>query len=160
MNLVMIKPCTAPDSDWLALRIALWPTQDEEAHREEMEQLCAQPERYAQFMAYADDGNVQGFVEIALRTDYVNGTNSSPVAFLEGIYVLETFRGRGVARDLIAAAEQWSLDRNCSEIASDALLENAASHAMHRSLGFQETERVVYFRKQLQQPGNNESTTT
>jgi aminoglycoside 6'-N-acetyltransferase I len=61
---------------------------------------------------------------------------------------------------LIAAAEQWSLDRNCSEIASDALLENAASHAMHRSLGFQETERVVYFRKQLQQPGNNESTTT
>jgi aminoglycoside 6'-N-acetyltransferase I len=156
----MIKPCTAPDSDWLALRIALWPTQDEEAHREEMEQLCAQPERYAQFMAYADDGNVQGFVEIALRTDYVNGTNSSPVAFLEGIYVRETFRDRGVARALLAKAEQWALSHNCSEIASDALLENTGSRAMHRSLGFQETERVVYFRKQLPQPGNNESTTT
>lgn len=33
--------------------------------------------------------------------------------------------------------------------ASDALLENVSSHCMHRGLGFEETERVVYFRKDL-----------
>ena len=35
------------------------------------------------------------------------------------------------------------------ELASDALIDNAVSHGMHRRLGFEETERVVYFRKDL-----------
>jgi aminoglycoside 6'-N-acetyltransferase I len=35
-------------------------------------------------------------------------------------------------------------------LASDALLDNGASHAMHRALGFEETERVVFFRKPLE----------
>ena len=33
--------------------------------------------------------------------------------------------------------------------ASDAALENTESHAMHAALGFQESERVVFFRKAL-----------
>lgn len=37
----------------------------------------------------------------------------------------------------------------CGELASDAPLENAASHAMHHALGFVETERVVFFKKAL-----------
>lgn len=31
----------------------------------------------------------------------------------------------------------------------DALIDNVASHRMHAAVGFQETERVVYFRKYL-----------
>jgi aminoglycoside 6'-N-acetyltransferase I len=50
---------------------------------------------------------------------------------------------------LIAQAEQWALECGCTELASDALLDNTSSHAMHLSLGFQETERVVYIRKDL-----------
>lgn len=34
-------------------------------------------------------------------------------------------------------------------MASDALLDNAGSHAFHEAVGFEETERVVYFRKSL-----------
>jgi aminoglycoside 6'-N-acetyltransferase I len=34
-------------------------------------------------------------------------------------------------------------------MASDAFLDNSASHQMHGALGFSETERVVYFRKSL-----------
>jgi aminoglycoside 6'-N-acetyltransferase I len=154
----MIKPCTEPNTDWLALRAALWPSQDKQAHWAEMEQLCAQPGRYAQLLAYGHEGTVQGFVEIAVRSDYVNGTESSPVGFLEGIYVLDAFRGRGIARALVARAEEWLLGQGIAEFASDALLDNATSHAMHRSLGFEETERVVYFRKRLPQPGNIAST--
>jgi aminoglycoside 6'-N-acetyltransferase I len=29
------------------------------------------------------------------------------------------------------------------------LLDNSQSHAMHRAIGFSETERVIYFRKPL-----------
>ena len=130
------------------MRQALWP-HDPAEHLKDMEKLCALPERYAQFVSMSPPGEPQGFIEVALRTDYVNGTNSSPVAFLEGIYVAPAHRGRGVARELVAEAERWAVARGCSELASDALLSNTASHAMHRALGFEETERVVYFRKTL-----------
>ena len=86
---------------------------------------------------------------LALRRDHVNGTSSSPVAFLEGIYVAPEARLQGVARSLVARAEQWAASVGCVEFASDARIENTASHAMHHRLGFAETERVVYFLKAL-----------
>jgi aminoglycoside 6'-N-acetyltransferase I len=79
----------------------------------------------------------------------VNGAQSSPVGFLEGLYVVPRARRNGVARALVAEVGRWARDFGCSELASDAALANAASHAVHRALGFEETERVVFFRKQL-----------
>ncbi|WP_026354673.1 aminoglycoside 6'-N-acetyltransferase [Massilia niastensis] len=144
-----ITRCTSPGQPgWLALRTALWPEEEEE-HLAEMRAFCAQPERYAQFLACSADNAPQGFVEIALRSDYVNGTASSPVAFLEGLYVAPAFRRQGIAALLVEKAQEWAREHGCSELASDAVLENTASHALHRALGFTETERVVYFRKLL-----------
>ena len=40
-------------------------------------------------------------------------------------------------------------DAGWRELASDALLDNEISHSVHRALGFEETERVVFFRKRL-----------
>jgi aminoglycoside 6'-N-acetyltransferase I len=45
--------------------------------------------------------------------------------------------------------EEWTRGHGCSELASDALLDNASSHAAHAACGFEETERVVFFRKVL-----------
>lgn len=144
-----IKRCTSPEqAGWLALRTALWPA-DSSEHLPEMRELCAQPDRYAQFVAYSEAGEAQGLVEIALRNDYVNGTETSPVGFLEGLYVLPDWRRQGIARALVDQAMRWAREQGCSEMASDALLDNTASHAMHLALGFEETERVVYFRKPL-----------
>ena len=74
---------------------------------------------------------------------------TSPVAFLEGIYVEPDHRGTGVARRLVAAIETWARQSGCSELASDAAISNVASQQMHEALGFTETQRVVYFRKVL-----------
>ena len=146
----MIERCTSPNHPgWLQLRIALWPHHTAEALLREMAQLHEEPSRYAQFISSSPSGTPQGFVEVAVRSDYVNGTKSSPVAFLEGVYVAPSFRGQGVARALIATAEKWAVSVGCAEFASDALLANTASHAMHLALGFQETQRVVFFRKSL-----------
>ena len=144
-----IKRCTSPEqAGWLELRMALWPAESSE-HLSEMQDCCAQPGRYAQFVAYSDAGEAQGLVEIALRSDYVNGTDSSPVGFLEGLYVAPGSRRQGIARLLVEKAQQWAREQGCREMASDALLENKASQDMHQALGFEETERVVYFRKPL-----------
>jgi aminoglycoside 6'-N-acetyltransferase I len=104
---------------------------------------------YQVLLAKTDSGKAVGFAEAALRVDYVNGTDSSPVAFLEGLYVAPGSRRAGVARALVAAVEQWARREGCSELASDCLLENIDAHEVHRALGFGETERVVYFRKEI-----------
>ena len=114
-----------------------------------MASFLSSPERYAQFVAYCGLGEAVGLVEASVRADYVNGAESSPVAFLEGIYVVPEARRKGVAAALVAAVTRWALDVGCRELASDALLENQASHAVHRALGFQETERVVFFHRVL-----------
>jgi aminoglycoside 6'-N-acetyltransferase I len=54
-----------------------------------------------------------------------------------------------VARTLVGSVVAWALRQGLSELASDSLVHNAAAHAAHRALGFEETERVVYFRRPL-----------
>jgi aminoglycoside 6'-N-acetyltransferase I len=134
---------------WLALRQELWPHSTAEEHLAEMAAFLAQPARFAQFIEYDGAGAAIGLVEVSIRTDYVNGTETSPVAFLEGIYVVAQARRAGVARRLVAEAERWALGMGCTELASDASVGNTTSHAMHAALGFVETERVVYFKKEL-----------
>ena len=144
----MIAPCESIDAQgWLELRQALWPG-TREAHVAEMAAFLSDPARYAQFVAH-EGGAPAGLAEAAIRSDYVNGTESSPVAFLEGLYVAPAFRRRGIARLLVAEVVRWAKARGCHELASDALLDNTASHAAHRALGFEESERVVFFRKRL-----------
>lgn len=146
----MIVPCASTSQEgWLDLRRALWPRGTAAEHLAEMQSFLDEPAKYVQFLAHGADGRPAGFVEAALRTDYVNGTDTSPVAFLEGLYVAPACRHQGIAAALVAAVAAWAVDKGCSELASDALLENTASHAMHAALGFEETERVVYFRKRL-----------
>jgi aminoglycoside 6'-N-acetyltransferase I len=86
---------------------------------------------------------------VSVRTDFVNGCEHRPVLFLEGIYTRPAHRGRGVARALCEAAGQWGCEHGCREFASDVYLDDEQSLGAHRRLGFDETERVVYFRKPL-----------
>jgi aminoglycoside 6'-N-acetyltransferase I len=54
-----------------------------------------------------------------------------------------------VANQLLAAAEQWALERGFSHLGSDARLDNLVSHSWHRAAGFAEVERIVAFAKPL-----------
>jgi aminoglycoside 6'-N-acetyltransferase I len=145
-----IVPCGSVDQPgWLALRAALWPDCTGPEHREDAASYLAAPDRYAQFVAYAPDGEPIGFVEASVRSDYVSGAETSPVAFLEGIYVVPPARRRGVARALCDTVIGWARGRGLRELASDALLDNGSSHAMHAALGFEETERVVCFHRRI-----------
>ena len=133
---------------WRRMRQALWPEMKEEENTSETQALMDKADTFIR-VAWSTDDRPVGFAEAALRVDCVNGCVTSPVAFLEGIYVELWARRQGVARALVASVETWAREKGCSELASDALLENAESHRMHAGLGFEETERVVYFRKEL-----------
>ena len=131
---------------WNAMRVALWPDADDTP-----EELLAQLARddAGVWLGLSTNGEAVGFAEASIRRDYVNGAGTSPVGFLEGLYVDPVWRRSGVGRALVEAVEQWTRQQGCSELASDALIDNTASHAAHVAYGFEETERVVYFRKQV-----------
>lgn len=150
MTGIRIAPARAEDrADWLAMRTALWPEGSEDEHRADIEAYPEAAQSPICFIAFDDEGTGLGFAEADLRHDYVNGCETSPVGFLEGIYVRPEARGRGVAKALVAAVEAWAGEQGCTELASDTGLDNLASQAMHDALGFEETERVIYYRKRL-----------
>ena len=84
-----------------------------------------------------------------LRHDYVEGTESRPVGYLEGIYVREEYRNRGYAGELLAECEKWAKQKGCSEFASDCELNNDASLQFHMRVGFTEANRIICFTKRI-----------
>ncbi|MDE6839697.1 MAG: GNAT family N-acetyltransferase [Oscillospiraceae bacterium] len=106
------------------------------------------PGELAVFLAL-EDGAPAGFAQCQLRHDYVEGTDSSPVGYLEGVYVRAGYRGRGLARALLAACEDWARQQGCTEFASDCELDNGVSIAFHLGAGFSEANRIVCFTKRL-----------
>ncbi len=90
-----------------------------------------------------------GFAQCQLRHDYVEGTETTPVGYLEGIFVKEAARNQGLAAELLAACENWAKTWGCREFASDCELSNDASLRFHLALGFEEANRIICFTKKL-----------
>lgn len=100
------------------------------------------------FIKYAE-GKPIGFVQCQIRYDYVEGTKTSPVGYLEGIFIQEEYRHRGFAKELLQKCEKWANDKKCSEFASDCELNNIDSFKFHLAMGFDEVNRIICFRKEI-----------
>ena len=135
--------------DWLTLRAEFIPEVGLEEQRTFLQGFARDSAAFRAFVARDPLAGPLGFAEVAVRTDFVNGCEHRPALFLEGIFVRPEHRGRGVARALCNAAADWGLAQGCREFASDGYIDDQDSLAAHRGLGFEETERVVYFRKPL-----------
>jgi aminoglycoside 6'-N-acetyltransferase I len=144
---ILVRLMGAGDgSAWAEMRAALWPEASAEEHARDIDEVL-RSDRVWGFIAEVR-GMPAGFAELAIR-DYANCCASRPVPFLEGIFVREELRRRGIGARLMAYVEEFVTARGFTEIGSDTDIANRASHAAHRSWGFVETERVVYFRKVL-----------
>ncbi|MBU5438475.1 GNAT family N-acetyltransferase [Tissierella sp. MSJ-40] len=95
------------------------------------------------------DENTSGFIYMSVRTDYVEGSDSSPVAYIEGIYVKPEFRNKGIARLLFKAGENWAKANGCIQIGSDIEWDNNVSYDFHRKIGFEEVNRIICFIKDI-----------
>jgi aminoglycoside 6'-N-acetyltransferase I len=146
----LTNPCQAVSADAAevaALACELWPDNPAEEMREESASLLARED--AVIFLYREQGEAVGFAQCQLRRDYVEGTESSPVGYLEGIYVREGARRQGVARKLLSACESWAKAQGCKEFASDCELDNTDSQRFHRAVGFEEANRIVAYVKKL-----------
>lgn len=100
------------------------------------------------FLKYNEDIPV-GFAQCGLRYDYVEGTETSPVGYLEGIFIREEYRHRGYAKELLSECEKWAKEKGCKEFASDCEIDNDSSFGFHMALGFEEANRIICFTKKL-----------
>lgn len=61
----------------------------------EFEELT-QSDKAVCFIKYVENTAV-GFAQCQIRTDYVEGTETSPVGYLEGVFIVEPYRHNGYA---------------------------------------------------------------
>lgn len=144
----MIKQAVKADSKEVAqLALQLWPDHLLDDLIREFQILSEQSDAVV-FLAFREKLAI-GFAHCQLRYDYVEGTSSSPVGYLEGIYVIEEERKKGIAKELVHHSEEWAKQKGCTEFASDCELDNQESLAMHLKLGFDEANRIICFKKAL-----------
>ncbi len=96
-----------------------------------------------------ESGEAIGFLQAGLRSHADGCDASRPVGFIEGWFVRTEWRGQGVGRWLMNAAEEWCRARGCRELASDTVLGNVESLRAHGAVGFEVVDRCVHFRKRL-----------
>lgn len=136
-------------SEWLAMGLALWP-HHKKAELEEEFRSDLKSGKHKQWLARNGDGEYVGFVNFSLRSDYVQGAASSPVGYVEGIYVKPEYRKRGVAKALIGQAEEWAKMQGCKELGSDAELSNSDSQEFHENLGFKKAAVIVHYTRKIE----------
>jgi aminoglycoside 6'-N-acetyltransferase I len=148
MNVRSIKSSDA--GAWAAMRARLWPDADACGLAQEVREFLdgAKTMLDAVIAAEEEESKPIGFIEITIRP-FSDGCDSMPVPHVEGWYVEESARGRGIGRALMRAAEDWARARGFTELASDSELDNAGAQKAHMRCGFEEVDRVVKFRKRL-----------
>ncbi len=149
MEIVQVTQEGHPDFDtWLDLASKLWPGTPIAKLRTDLAGFL-QSSQEVGFLIKDAHGTPLGFINLSLRHEYVPGAIRSPVAYVEGIYVQAAHRHQGVGSRLMTHAEHWARSQGCTQLASDAYLDNTTSHAFHLKSGFQEVERVVAFIKSV-----------
>lgn len=144
---ITIRELRAADIElWLGMYRQLWPNHGDEALIAEMKRIFKSSKRSAYVAEH--EGKAVGFAEYALR-DYANGCHSQPVPFLEGVWVSDAYRSQGIARALVEYLERKARLAGFTEFGSDVELSNYQSQLMHERLGFEQTEKVIFYRKVL-----------
>lgn len=144
----MLKKATVQDySEVTNLALLLWPDNERGELQEDFKNILQETGALI-ILAYHEEEAI-AFAQCQLRQDYVEGTASSPVGYLEGIYVKEAYRGKGLAKELLKECEKWAKEKGCSEFASDCELDNVDSLKFHLGNGFEEVNRIICFTKRI-----------
>ena len=147
MNFDIQKLLASDKDEWAAMRLRLWDDLTAEQNMQEVERYL-RDSNYTVYMVRSDKKQAIGFAEVNIR-DYANGCTQQPVPFLEGIWIDPDLQRHGIGQKLIEHISDSIRAQGFCELCSDILETNQSSHKAHQKWGFEETERVIYFRKAL-----------
>lgn len=116
MTIRPIEPADAPA--WEAMRRDMWPD-DPESHANEIASFFAGTLTEPQAVLVAQEGTkLVAVAELSVRQG-LDGLSGKRVGYVEGLYVVSSFRARGIARQLLRAARRWARENGCEAFASD-----------------------------------------
>ncbi|MBD5129689.1 MAG: GNAT family N-acetyltransferase [Ruminococcaceae bacterium] len=144
----MIREATKNDISKISeMAVLMWTDNSVNELAEEFSEILLKED--ARIFVKCENDVPVGFAQCQLRYDYVEGTQTSPVGYLEGIFVDENYRHGGYAKELLNKCEAWAKEKGCKEFASDCELDNDISFRFHKAVNFTEANRLVCFTKQL-----------
>ncbi|WP_108124260.1 GNAT family N-acetyltransferase [Saccharospirillum mangrovi] len=139
-----IRIAQSADLDaWADLRLALWPWNEREDLLQGSRVMLDNAHEVA-FIAWQDDQPI-GLIEGQIR----RGDDAQLYGHVEGWYVVDAARGKGVGGKLMDALSQWFLHHHIRTLFSDTIPDYPLSPAAHRAAGFEEVDRIIIFRKRL-----------
>lgn len=121
--MVTVRQAVTADGERIGALCALfWPEATAEQHHADLTPLL-QTGRCGSLptaiLLAEDGGSSVGFLQMGLRSHADGCDATDPVGFIEGWFVREGFRHRGIGRALLSAAEDWARHHGCREMASD-----------------------------------------
>ena len=145
---IQIKKAAIEDAETIAvMAVKMWTSHTVDELAQGFADAIRNPDCAVFIMT--DDDKAVGFAQCGLRHDYVEGAQSSPVGYLEGIFVEESYRKQGLAKKLLDRCEKWAKEKGCSEFASDCEIDNDISRQFHLGAGFREANKIICFTKKL-----------
>jgi len=146
---MIVRPVEKADwHQWLRMRRLLWSVRSLAEHEAEMSAYFMRGEDFLSWVAEKSDKRLIGFLEASIR-EVAEDFDTRNVGYIEGWYVEPEFRRTGIGRLLVSHAAQWARAQGCKEMGSDCEPENEISLKAHIGVGFEETSRLIHFRKKL-----------
>lgn len=145
--MIIEKLSTENSREVAELSVALWPDADLTDQLSYYSRMVGA--EHATCYLIRDESAPLGFIELSLRSDHVEGSRSSPTAYIEGLYVRPENRNQDIGRALINLGEQWAMAHGLNQLASDSEIFNAQGIAFHIAVGFEEAVRTVHFIKEI-----------
>jgi aminoglycoside 6'-N-acetyltransferase I len=133
--------------EWRRMRHELYGELSAQFHEAEMELIFSSKEATC-FIGLRESGAAVAMLEVSLR-NFVDGCLGGPVGYIEGIYVTPLERKQGYAGELIEFATSWFRSKGCRDMAADAELTNLIAQDFLTRAGFDETYRVVEYKRSL-----------
>lgn len=93
----------------------------------------------------AEQERLLGWIHVSV----IETMESESFAEIHGLVVSESYRGSGIGRQLVAAAEQWAHKKHCSRIRVRTNIVRIDAHAFYKKLGFVSKKTQHVFDKSL-----------
>ena len=142
----MIRQATKNDFEqWLRMRKLLYPESSQNELMSEIKKIFYDKTivgelDYIVFVYEKNKLMLGGFIETSLKQK-VSKCKSSPVGYIESLYVDTDVRRNGIACKLVSESEKWIIRKKCTEFAVDTDPNEKGSIDFYLSCGFAEVRR-------------------